>query len=73
MHRAMHTIVTQVSRSGWLAFGVLSSTGCPFCTTMISEVLGGIEEAEAVEQLDLAELLDRSVDYSRATVDEAAE
>ncbi len=49
------------------------ATACPFCTTMVTEVLGGIEEAEAVEQLDLAELLDRSVDYTRATVDEAAE
>jgi Fe-S oxidoreductase len=49
------------------------ATGCPFCTTMITEVLGGIDEAADVEQLDLAELLDRSVDYSRAMRDEAAE
>jgi Fe-S oxidoreductase len=49
------------------------ATACPFCTTMVSEVLGGLDEAEGIEQLDLAELLDRSIDYSSVAADEAAE
>jgi Fe-S oxidoreductase len=40
------------------------ATGCPFCMTMIGDGIKG-EEREDVENLDLAELLDRAIDYGR--------
>ena len=54
------------------------ASGCPFCMTMISNSLDDIraereDDGEKIENLDLAELLDRSVDYaSRAHDDDAA-
>ena len=41
------------------------ATGCPFCMTMISDGIAGEEKTEEVENLDIAELLDQSIDYSR--------
>ncbi len=41
------------------------ATACPFCMTMISDGIQTAEKAEEVENLDVAELLDQSVDYSR--------
>ncbi len=48
------------------------ATGCPFCATMISDGINGEDQGDEVENLDLAELLDRSVDYTRAQVDDEA-
>jgi hypothetical protein len=47
VRRAMHTTVTHISRSGWLAFGVLSSTGCPFCVATSARVRTPAGEVEA--------------------------
>lgn len=41
------------------------ATGCPFCMTMISDGIAGEEKTEEVENLDIAELLDQSIDYTR--------
>jgi Fe-S oxidoreductase len=50
------------------------ATGCPFCMTMISDGINAEDKKDEVENLDLAELLDRSVDYaSNEDADEAAE
>jgi Fe-S oxidoreductase len=49
------------------------ATGCPFCMTMISDGINAEDKKADVENLDLAELLDRSVDYSSKEADEAAE
>ncbi|UJR78679.1 (Fe-S)-binding protein [Sandaracinus amylolyticus] len=49
------------------------ATGCPFCMTMISDGIAGEEKTDTVENLDIAELLDRSIDYSRAVERDAAE
>ena len=54
------------------------ASGCPFCMTMISNSIDDIraekeEPGEKIENLDLAELLDRSVDYSSRTEEAAAE
>lgn len=48
------------------------ATGCPFCMTMMSDGIAG-EENEEVENLDLAELLDQSIDYSRTRRDRDAD
>lgn len=40
------------------------ASGCPFCMTMISDGVQGLDKQDEVETLDLAELLDRSVDYA---------
>ncbi len=49
------------------------ATACPFCATMIGDGIAGEEKAEDVENLDIAELLDRSIDYTRtAEVDRDA-
>ena len=45
------------------------ATGCPFCMTMISDGISAADKKDDVESLDLAELLDRSIDY-RARDDE---
>ncbi|MDQ3035194.1 MAG: (Fe-S)-binding protein [Myxococcota bacterium] len=42
------------------------ATACPFCATMIGDGIAGEEKAEEVENLDIAELLDRAMDYTRA-------
>jgi Fe-S oxidoreductase len=47
------------------------ATGCPFCMTMISDGIAGEEKTDEVENLDVAELLDRAIDYTRRA--EAAE
>ena len=49
------------------------ATGCPFCMTMISDGIAGEEKTDTVENLDIAEMLDRSIDYSRAVERDAAE
>jgi len=50
------------------------ASGCPFCMTMITDGIDGMEnKPEGVENLDIAEMLDRSIDYSQKTVREAAE
>jgi Fe-S oxidoreductase len=40
------------------------ATACPFCMTMINDGIAGEEKSETVENLDVAELLDRSIDYT---------
>jgi Fe-S oxidoreductase len=40
------------------------ATACPFCMTMISDGIKAAEKDEGVENLDVAELLDRSIDYA---------
>ena len=42
------------------------ASGCPFCMTMISDGINGENKKEEVENLDLAELLDRAMDYAAA-------
>ena len=50
------------------------ATGCPFCSTMIGDGIAEAERTDDVENLDVAELLDKSIDYSRRQLDaEAAE
>jgi Fe-S oxidoreductase len=49
------------------------ASGCPFCMTMITDGIQGIEKQEEVENLDIAEMLDRSIDYTRKSVAAAAE
>jgi Fe-S oxidoreductase len=49
------------------------ATGCPFCMTMISDGINAEDKKDDVENLDLAQLLDRSIDYSAEAEDEAAE
>ncbi|MEM6960357.1 MAG: (Fe-S)-binding protein, partial [Myxococcota bacterium] len=39
------------------------ASGCPFCMTMLSDGLKAQEKDEEIQQLDLAELLVRSVDF----------
>ncbi len=40
------------------------ASGCPFCMTMVTDGIAS-EEKTNVENLDLAEFLDRSIDYTR--------
>lgn len=42
------------------------ATACPFCMTMINDGIAAEERSEDVENLDIAELLDRAIDYTRA-------
>ena len=52
------------------------ATGCPFCQTMIGDGLKGMEEElkSPVEQLDVAELLERAVEFdARPAKPEASE
>ena len=42
------------------------ASGCPFCMTMLSNAVDDFEKGAEIEQLDLAEFLDRSIDYDRA-------
>lgn len=48
------------------------ATGCPFCATMIKDGIDGADRSEDVENLDIAELLDKSIDYARRPDVEAA-
>jgi hypothetical protein len=41
--------------------------------TMITDGIKGMEKQEEVENLDIAEMLDRSIDYSSKVVRDAAE
>ena len=50
------------------------ATGCPFCTIALDESLKSLDDAEdGMTQLDVALLLERSVDFDKATVEDAAE
>ena len=50
------------------------ASGCPFCMTMISDGINGENKKEEVENLDLAEMLDRAMDYEASDdAEEAAE
>jgi Fe-S oxidoreductase len=49
------------------------ASGCPFCMTMITDGIQGMEKQDEVENLDIAEMLDRSIDYSNKVAREAAE
>ncbi len=40
------------------------ATACPFCSTMIGDGIAGEDQGASVENLDIAELLDLSIDYS---------
>ena len=46
------------------------ASGCPFCMTMLTDGLKAEEKEEDVEQLDVAELLERSVDFDVAAADD---
>ena len=39
------------------------ATGCPFCMTMLTDGLKAQEKDEEIGQLDIAELLEQSVDF----------
>ena len=39
------------------------ASGCPFCATMLSDGIKAAEEEEDVEQLDVAQLLESSIDF----------
>jgi Fe-S oxidoreductase len=51
------------------------ASGCPFCMTMLTDGLKAHEKEEQIEQLDIAELLVRAIDFGQKTesVEEAAE
>jgi len=48
------------------------ASGCPFCMTMLSDGINEQNKKDEVEQLDLAEMLDRSIDYDRPAASKAA-
>ena len=45
------------------------ASGCPFCMTMLSNAVDDFEKGAEIEQLDLAEFLDRSIDYTRVAAE----
>ncbi|MCB9597142.1 MAG: (Fe-S)-binding protein [Sandaracinaceae bacterium] len=50
------------------------ATGCPFCMTMLSDGVKAAEREEDVQQLDVAQILERSIDFAKvADVEDAAE
>ena len=49
------------------------ASGCPFCMTMLTDGLKAQEKDEQIDQLDVAELLERSVVFADAGRAEAAE
>ncbi len=49
------------------------ASGCPFCMTMLGDGVKAAEREEDVEQLDVAQVLERSIDFGAAAADEAAE
>ncbi len=49
------------------------ASGCPFCMTMLTDGLKAQEKEEEIEQLDIAEMLERSVVFAKDRAAEAAE
>lgn len=50
------------------------ATACPFCMTMLSDGVKAAEREEDVQQLDVAQILERSIDFAKvADVEDAAE
>lgn len=44
------------------------ASACPFCMTMLTDGIAQAEKQEEVQQLDIAEFLDQSVQYKRVTL-----
>jgi Fe-S oxidoreductase len=49
------------------------ASGCPFCMTMISDGIKAEDKEEQIKQLDVAEMLALSVDFSKKALPVAAE
>ncbi len=50
------------------------ASGCPFCMTMLTDGLKAEEKEDEIEQLDIAEVLVRAIDFGEgATSAEAAQ
>jgi Fe-S oxidoreductase len=49
------------------------ASACPFCMTMLSDGIKGEEKEEEVSQLDIAQLLEQSVDFEAAPPAEVAD
>lgn len=49
------------------------ASGCPFCMTMLTDGLKAMDKENDIEQLDIAEMLERSVDFDAPHVAHAAE
>ncbi len=49
------------------------ASGCPFCMTMISDGIKAEDKEEEIKQLDVAEMLALSVDFSKKALPAAAE
>jgi len=49
------------------------ASACPFCKTMINDGVKAAEREEDIKPLDIAQMLELSIDFGEATVVEAAE
>ncbi|MBX3274553.1 MAG: (Fe-S)-binding protein [Sandaracinaceae bacterium] len=49
------------------------ASACPFCMTMLADGVKAAEREDDVDELDVAQILERSIDFQRAAHDEAAE
>ncbi|MFK7984538.1 MAG: (Fe-S)-binding protein [Sandaracinaceae bacterium] len=49
------------------------ASGCPFCATMLSDGVKAAEKEESVDQLDVAQVLERSIDFGARRIVDAAE